>query len=40
MGDRDQQLLAGRTGGFTGCTQQLINQAFKERREEAEERPK
>ena len=22
--------------GFTGCTQQLINQAFKERREEAE----
>ena len=23
--------------GFTGCTQQLINQAFKERREEAEE---
>ena len=23
-------------GGFTGCTQQLINQAFKERREEAE----
>ena len=37
---------AGRTGinscspvgpaGFTGCTQQLINQAFKERKEEAE----
>ena len=23
--------------GFTGCTQQLINQAFKERREEVEE---
>lgn len=23
--------------GFTGCTQQLINQAFKERREEADE---
>ena len=23
--------------GFTGCTQQLISQAFKERREEAEE---
>lgn len=23
-------------GGFTGCTQELINQAFKERREEAE----
>jgi len=23
-------------GGFTGCSQQLINQAFKERREESE----